>query len=43
MRDKVASLNERTARSNIEEADSPLIDYFCSIESGHKDFVRSMI
>lgn len=32
---------DRTLRENEEE--SPLIDHFYSVDSGHKDFVRSMI
>ena len=34
---------EKSDRQGEKESDSPLIDYFYAIESGHKDFVRSMI
>lgn len=37
--------HEKAANGGKEEGEdeSPLIDYFFKIESGHKDFVRSMI
>jgi WD40 repeat protein len=34
---------ESASRVQFEDDNSPLLDYFYSLDSGHKDFVRSMI